>query len=149
MKEHYPPSDVTRGLLDCANAIPIACGEQVSGDNTGMPNNVDTYSCVGWEESGGEVVYELVLDPPNRHIIEADISPEGCDLDVFILASCDESDCIALTEFIGQSILVSFNSGADGSIFYPGWYIKWVKIGSDEFSPVEDSSWGSIKAVYR
>jgi len=45
--------------------------------------------------------------------------------------------------------MVAFDFGADTSVFYPGWYIKWVKIGSDEFSPVEQSTWGNIKAMYR
>jgi len=59
-------------------------------------------------------------------------------------------DCFNLTQYIGQTVHVGFFFGADSSIFYPGWYIKWVKIGSDEpSSPVEESSWGTIKAMYR
>jgi hypothetical protein len=58
-------------------------------------------------------------------------------------------DCFDLSEYCGYTIMVAFDFGADGSVFYPGWYIKWVKIGSDEYSPVEDASWGSIKGMYR
>jgi len=50
------------GLLDCSNAIAIQCGEVIEGDNTTSPNNVELYSCVGWNESGGEDVYEIILD---------------------------------------------------------------------------------------
>jgi hypothetical protein len=58
-------------------------------------------------------------------------------------------DCFDLTQYVGQSIMVGFFFGADSSVTYPGWYIKWVKFGSDETTPVEDTSWGSIKALYR
>jgi len=58
-------------------------------------------------------------------------------------------DCFDLSDYIGQTIMVAFDFGGDSIIFYPGWYIKWVKIGSDEFSPVEQSTWGNIKAMYR
>jgi hypothetical protein len=86
------PEVGTRQLLDCTNAIPINCGDIVTGDNTGMPNNVDYYSCTGWTESGGEVVYELVLD--DCYIVTVGISGMSADLDVFFLGSCDEADCI-------------------------------------------------------
>jgi hypothetical protein len=58
-------------------------------------------------------------------------------------------DCFSLTPFIGQEIIVGFFFGSDSSVTYPGWYIKWVKIGSSDASPVEDSSWGNITAMYR
>jgi len=37
----------------------------------------------------------LVLDPPNTYDVTASLSDMSCDLDVFILGSCDEDDCIA------------------------------------------------------
>jgi hypothetical protein len=354
-KAAVPPVPVARAL-DCTNAIPINCGDTVTGNTYTNPNVVEYYSCVGWQETGGEVVYELVLPDPDCYVVTAALSNTTGDPDVFILASCDENDCIAygnstattsclepgtyyvvvdgyyynpdcdytltvtcevcdcpvepccpseyvcyivdfnlepynyftepcggnscywewgqplfaigspygdipsiacddaavtnllatdldayygncgqravigpfditelcycmelchyydtefsfdggnvkvtvdaytwslvypargydddaaysgtpcvalepifsghaiaqggafvrdcfdLTEYIGQSIYVAFDFGADGSIFYPGWYIKWVKFGSDEYSPVEDTSWGNIKALYR
>jgi hypothetical protein len=49
----------------------------------------------------------------------------------------------------GQNILVGFFFGADSSISYRGWAIKWLRIGGTDISPVENSSWGSIKALYR
>lgn len=57
--------------------------------------------------------------------------------------------CFDLSDYIGQTILVGFFFGADSSVTYPGWYIKWAKIGSDEYSPVESTTWGVIKALYR
>ncbi len=60
-----------------------------------------------------------------------------------------QRDCFDLTDYHGQSIMIGFFFGSDSSVTYPGWYLKWVKIGSDEYSPVEDATWGSIKAMYR
>jgi hypothetical protein len=58
-------------------------------------------------------------------------------------------DCFDLTPFEGMEIIVGFFFGSDSSVQYPGWYPKWIKIGSDDSSPVEDASWGNIKAMYR
>jgi hypothetical protein len=343
-KEHegVQPVPGLVALLDCTDAIPISCGAIVQGTNVGAPQNVDYYSCSAWQESGGEVVYELTLDGPDYWIVAAMLTPEGCDLDVFFLGSCDENDCIAygdatavandigpgtyyivvdgymgaecdftleidcvevpppccpfpyvcylvdfnpcepdyvtlpcggaavwewgapvgipdvacddvpvtnvlgtvlsgdyytysgeiamvgpfditeecwclelchyydteasfdggnvkvstdegvnwtlvepqrgydretnaapmcvpeepafsghehnqafqrdcfdLMNFMGQTIWVGFHFGSDGSVQYPGWYIKWIKIGSHQITPVEETSWGTIKAMYR
>ncbi|MCK4546469.1 MAG: PPC domain-containing protein [Candidatus Eisenbacteria sp.] len=93
-KPFEKPTYVTRGLLDCSDAIPIYCDDVVTGDNTGAANNVETYGCVSWTESGGEVVYELVIPGPECYIVTAALSDMICDLDVFILGSCEEADCI-------------------------------------------------------
>ncbi len=58
-------------------------------------------------------------------------------------------DCFDLTDYIGMEIMVALDFGADSSVFYPGWYIKWIKIGGSEVSPSEDRTWGSIKSKYR
>jgi hypothetical protein len=58
-------------------------------------------------------------------------------------------DCFDLRQYVGQPIWIGFFYGSDSSVQYPGWYIKWVKFGSDLPSSTEDRSWGSIKALYR
>ncbi|MCK4511620.1 hypothetical protein KAW64_07775 [bacterium] len=58
-------------------------------------------------------------------------------------------DCFDLTAYASQTLLVGFFFGSDSSVTYPGWYIKWLKIGGDEPSATEDATWGSIKAMYR
>jgi hypothetical protein len=58
-------------------------------------------------------------------------------------------DCFNISQYVGQEIWVGFFWGSDSSVQYPGWYIKWLKIGGEEGSPTEDSSWGSIKSMYR
>jgi hypothetical protein len=345
-KAYIDPVPGGMRALDCTNAIPINCGDVVAGDNTGAPNNVTAYSCVGWSEGGGEVVYELVIPAGYCFEVTAALTNMAADLDIFFLGSCDETDCLSygdsgfttnclepgtyyivvdgygtaasaftltvdcsecdcpvpaccpfentvymvdfnidgsshwlmpcggaptwewgpltnasvpdvacddvpvtnilgttiaanypvsageiaavgpffidqystclelchfydtetgwdganikistdggatwtiiapsqgypgatntapfcipgesaytghptfafmrdcfsLSPFIGQEIIVGFFFGSDSSVTYPGWYIKWLKIGSSDSSPVEDSSWGNIKAMYR
>jgi len=60
-----------------------------------------------------------------------------------------QRDCFDLTQYIGQNVMIGFFFGSDSSVTYPGWYVKWVKFGSDMTSPVQDSSWSGIKAIYR
>ncbi len=94
----------TRGLLDCSNAIPIACGDiDIPGTTVGSVNNVENYSGCGWTESGPEVVYEFVIPEGICQEIAITIDPDGCDLDVFLLGSCEEADCFDY----GDSSIVS------------------------------------------
>jgi hypothetical protein len=58
-------------------------------------------------------------------------------------------DCFDLRDYIGQDVWFGFFFGSDGSVQYPGWYLKWIKTGGGAINPVEDTSWGAIKAMYR
>jgi hypothetical protein len=59
-------------------------------------------------------------------------------------------DSFDLTEFVGQTVLVKLDMGTDSYLTSDlGWYIKWVKLGGEEQSPVQSSTWGAIKAMYR
>lgn len=90
-----PATARTRAQLECSGAFPIECGIVIADDNTGEPNNVETYSCMpGWTESGGEVVHEFVLSPGDWGRLAVRKS-SACNHDVFILRSCDEDDCLA------------------------------------------------------
>ena len=89
------PAIGSRGLLDCSQAAVITCGEAVTGSNVGMPSNVESYSCSGWQESFGETVYELVLTGPAHSVVLATLADMSCDLDIFLLGSCNEGDCLA------------------------------------------------------
>jgi len=77
------------GLLDCSGAIEIALDNTYTGDSTGAPNNVTTYGCSSWDESGGEVVYHLFL--AEAAMWEATLTASGCDLDLVVLDQCDEN----------------------------------------------------------
>ena len=57
-------------------------------------------------------------------------------------------NCFDLSAYIGQQIHIGFFFGSDGSYTMRGWYIDKVILGTGEV-PVEQSSWGAIKALYR
>jgi len=106
-KLHVQPGQVQpRQDLDCTSAFPASCGGGglTLADNTGAATNVDFYSCSGWNESGGEQIFELVLTGPGDYMVSAVLEPVGCDLDIFFLGSCDEADCI---EYGDEGFLVS------------------------------------------
>ena len=82
----HGPADALTFVLDFDSALKTT----YFGDNTGQPNNVTTYGCSLWDESGGEVVYHLFLPEPT--MFSASITPNGCDLDLAVLDQCDEND---------------------------------------------------------
>ncbi len=57
-------------------------------------------------------------------------------------------DCFDLSNYIGEQVRIGFFFGSDSSNQYAGWFLRWLKLGSD-MSPVQQSSWGVIKAMYR
>jgi len=88
-----PPA--AAAALDCSAAVEVELGQAYDGDNTGLPDNVSMYACSDWDESGGEVVYELVLDDPGVcYEVTGTLSDLIGDLDVYFLGSCDEEDCL-------------------------------------------------------
>jgi hypothetical protein len=58
------------------------------------------------------------------------------------------TDCFDLTPFMGQTVQLEFDFGSDSSVTYPGWYLGWVKVGT-QVVPDEKFSWGYIKGLYR
>ena len=59
-------------------------------------------------------------------------------------------DCFNLLDYVGSTVLVRLDMGSDSySTTDLGWYIKWIKLGGEEQSPVESATWGAIKAMYR
>ena len=84
---------LTKAFLDCGSATPIYCGTPVNGTTIGAVNNVTTYGCISWNESGPEKVYMLQTTEPGS--ITATLSNLTADLDVIILDACSESNCLA------------------------------------------------------
>jgi hypothetical protein len=77
-----------------ADAIPINCGDVVNGTND-IPcdSSIDSYSCIGWTETGPEVFYQLLLLEPTT--LDIVISNMSADLDIFLLPqSGSPDDCI-------------------------------------------------------
>ena len=103
-KPKEPPSEIlTRGNLDCSGAIPMVVGQTIWSSNVGAPTNVDGYpACgVGWSEEGGEVVFELTVDGPSCRDVGITLwyREDLCDLDWFLLGSCDEGDCVEYDDY--------------------------------------------------
>jgi len=93
---------VSRGNLDCSGAIPIEVGQTIWATIVGGPTNVDQYPvCVDWLEDGGEVVFELTMPGPTDDDIGISLwyRIDLCDLDWFLLGSCDEADCIEYDDY--------------------------------------------------
>lgn len=84
---------LSKAMLDCDSATPINCGETVNGTTKFGVNNVTTYGCNSWKESGKEKVYILQTTEPGT--ITATLSNETADLDIIILDACSESNCLA------------------------------------------------------
>jgi hypothetical protein len=59
------------------------------------------------------------------------------------------TECADLTPWDGQTIQLRADFGSDSSVTYPGWYIAGFTLGSGQAVPVDQSTWGSLKNVYR
>ncbi|MDD5719489.1 MAG: hypothetical protein PHQ53_07370 [Candidatus Krumholzibacteria bacterium] len=58
--------------------------------------------------------------------------------------------CFDLSAFMGQEIQVRFDFGSDSSVAYPGWYLGYVKIGTDDGTvAMENETWTQIKGIFR
>ena len=78
--------------LDCSSAINLTCGVIYSGASSADPSNVETYGCNNWTEAGPERVHTIT--PTSNGILTASLSNYTGDLDVYILGSCDPTDCL-------------------------------------------------------
>jgi len=98
--------------LDCTDAIHIGCNPAitVSGDTTGKPNNVNSYTGVTWDESGPEDIY--TVEPDGIGDIYAILTMLSADLDVFLLDECDETTTLGF----GSNTAHVFN--ADTGTYY-------------------------------
>lgn len=79
-------ADEVDGTGSCSAPLPLSCGQQVTGDTTGLPSHHESYIGVGWNESGPDVVYQLVLPAASApYTITAAISNLSVDLDIFLM----------------------------------------------------------------
>lgn len=100
-------AEQSRGLLDCVGAVELSCGDAVAGTNVGAANYVGSYGCASalpYDQSG-EVVYTFTLDAQwNATITLAGMT---CDLDLFLLGSCDEGDCLAYSAGVSDEVIAA------------------------------------------
>ena len=68
-------------LLDCSGFVQMYCGVLYAGDTTGQDQNVSDYGCIGWDESGPEVVHRFTTTATDDIIVsltydlEIDLDP--------------------------------------------------------------------------
>lgn len=107
-----PPATV-KASLDCSGATPVTFGTLIFGDTTGGVNNVSTYGCSTYDESGPEVVFVLTLTEPT--MFHVDLTPAfGIDLDLAAIDGCDEDlGCL----IVADSGIVT-NAPATGTIYF-------------------------------
>lgn len=88
--------------IGCRPRLALACGDFEEGNNgaDGSTNNISTYACVGWEESGPEYAYSFV--PTEDGQITVTIAADAENLDVFVMSDadgdCNPEACIAYGE---------------------------------------------------
>ena len=80
------------GILDCSSSVSLYCSNAYNGNTSSGVNNVSSYNCSSWTESGPEVVHEINVY--NTGDLTATLSNLNADLDLFILGSCDNNDCL-------------------------------------------------------
>ncbi len=78
--------------LNCADAIQLNCGVMYSGGASTDSSQVFSYACNNWTETGPERVH--MITPTVDGLLKAELSGFSGDLDVYILGSCDPSDCL-------------------------------------------------------
>lgn len=114
-------------LLDCSNAVPLNCGDTIQGDNTNSPANATFDGCWNGYWNGPEDVYEVNL--VEGDVIQVQLTTETSPAwGVFLLASCDEMDCLA---FGANYFNVSFQTGVPAT----GTYYLWVDVNAIEGAP--------------
>ncbi len=83
----------TAASLNCSNPTNLTCGQSYNGTTIGGSNNVSVYGCNSWVDSGPEKVHSITTTSVGD--ITASLSNlNGIDLDVWILGSCDPSNCL-------------------------------------------------------
>ncbi|MBN2493806.1 MAG: hypothetical protein JXR96_04375 [Deltaproteobacteria bacterium] len=78
----------------CSGApIPIGCGDGLAGDTSAEANALSWYSCLEWDETGGELVFEFTAAEASE--VSVTLAPDaGVDVDVFVLeADCRQDAC--------------------------------------------------------
>jgi hypothetical protein len=98
--------------LDCSNTVILTCGVTYSGASSTAASNVSTFGCNTWTETGPERVHSIT--PSANGTITATISNFTGDLDVYILASCDATDCLGTV----SSSSATYTNAVAGNTYY-------------------------------
>ena len=156
-----PVDPVTLGLLDCDGAIPLTCGETATVADPAFGGNVALYSCTGLNYGQcGEVVYEICLGAEGN--LQVDMTYNHTtdnDLDLFLLGSCEEADCLSASTGVSGVESVSANLAAGTYyVVVDGWNDNCIGGSQHVISVIcdapctvssESSTWSEIKRHYR
>lgn len=160
-KEEGAPIDKpSRGELDCTGATNLTCGLTATNADPAMGGNVTTYSCTTLNYGQcGEVVYEVCLGGDGTLQVDMTYNHTADnDLDLFLLGSCDEADCIDAS--LGTSGAESVSADLTAGTYYvvvDGWsgncdglgeHVVTVTCDSPCIVSNEPTSWSEIKARY-
>ncbi|MFH2007871.1 MAG: DUF4215 domain-containing protein [bacterium] len=103
-------------ITTCQPAASLTCGQSATANNSGAgsTNNLGSYSCSPWNESGPEYAY--IFTAPSDSFVTVTLSGMSSDLDIFVIedqaGSCEASNCI---EYGGVSTTFV---ALTGSIYY-------------------------------
>ncbi|PID87742.1 MAG: hypothetical protein CSB06_03645 [Bacteroidia bacterium] len=78
--------------LDCSKAVLLEAGKPYDGLSSAESSAVTTYACNNWTETGPERVHRII--PDKKGTLRVEISNFTGDLDVYILGSCNPTDCL-------------------------------------------------------
>ena len=98
--------------LDCSDNVTIQCGVIYSGSSSSDPSYVNSYSCNNWSETGPERVHRVIS--PGNGTLTATLCNFTGDLDVYILGSCNPSDCLGTV----ASYQAIYNNAIAGQTYY-------------------------------
>jgi hypothetical protein len=158
--EEYIPPPPPDGDV-CESAFPVPAGEfSITGTTVGFNNDyplVSTDSCTGYSATGLDVVYFTNLDVGDEFTVTMDTEGDWDD-SIYLITDCADPQysCVAgadaypdmstFTYFATEAgtyylIVSAYGSGSGGYTIYG--------FNGGSATPVEESTWGSIKALYR
>lgn len=118
----YDMSFSATGVKCCTPDGTVSCTTPVTGTTVGASDLIDSYACIGWNETGPEKTY--LFEPTYDGQVTATLSDLSDDMDIFVLEnSCDPDSCIAYgnttTSFTAEAykqyfIVVDGYNGAQG-----------------------------------
>jgi hypothetical protein len=153
----------TPPTLDCSGATPIECGTYTYGGGSG-PSNVAGYGCwlVDSYRNTEEIVYEITTTAMTTFTVTMNYSHtvvngiEINDLDLFLLGSCDENDCLDWSyDVIGVETVHGVNLPA--GTYYVVVDAFWVGDGTGHTITVDSTNcavsaelvnWGAMKSKF-
>lgn len=110
--QYYLNMTSADAALDCTVAVELSCGVSYHGNSSSADSNISFYGCNSWTETGPDRVHTIT--PETDGILVATISNFSGDLDVYILGSCDPSDCLGIV----TSNDVTFTDAQAGHTYY-------------------------------